>query len=148
MKMRSILIKLMILTTCRSRGPLMFFTKAGIANSQTLGMHVYTLETGYGLEQSITTLSVPVGDFPPHVDTGNLFYCFDLLRNDDNEKNERGAANCTQPKLLSAPSQSKVSFNDSSQNKENWTKINPLPLSTAHMSGNEGAKRQDSRLPE
>jgi hypothetical protein len=49
---------------------------------------------------------------------------------------------------LSAPSQSKVSFNDSSQNKENWTKINPLPLSTAHMSGNEGAKRQDSRLPE
>jgi len=69
----------------------MFFTKAGIANSQTLGMHVYTLETGYGLEQSITTLSVPVGDFPPHVDTGNLFYCFDLLRNDDNEKNERGA---------------------------------------------------------
>lgn len=76
-----------------------------------------------------------------NADTGNLFYCFDLLRNEDNEKNERGAANCTQPKLLSAPSQSKVSFNDSSKIKENWTQMNPLPLSTAQMNCNEGAKR-------
>jgi hypothetical protein len=58
----------------------MFFTKAGIANSQTLGMHVYTLETGYGLEQSITTLSVPVGDFPPHVEPMlTLGTCFTAL---------------------------------------------------------------------